>query len=235
MKSLLLALASGTVLHNRELAGNALSKVVKKLESMLEQSKTDGEADVKAFATFKCKSNTALEDANAAIKESTNTIAVESGRVEQLRGQNGKLSQEIASLTQQLLENQDQQDAATAERDQQKDDYADKKTDLEGAISQLGDAVKLLADIGADQTAESRDTADRDRFVKKALISVTNAVKVLPKDEKSKQVLSFLEAPFSGTYTSQSSEIIGILKNQKDTFENDLDVATKLEDKHETW
>jgi hypothetical protein len=36
---------------------------------------------------------------------------------------------------------------------------------------------------------------------------------------------AFLQAPFTGTYTSQSAEIMGILKNMRDTFKADLKEA----------
>merc|ERR1719277_629590 len=36
---------------------------------------------------------------------------------------------------------------------------------------------------------------------------------------------AFLQAPFTGTYTSQSAEIMGILKSMRDTFEADLKQA----------
>jgi len=228
MKTLVFALVTGFTLQNHT---HALTKVVEKLEGMLKKSKEDGESDKKTFATFTCESNSTIEDAKAQIEKSTNIIALESGKVEQLRGTNGKLSQEIASLTKQITENEDQQTKATDERAKEKEAYDDKNEDLTGAIGQLGEAIKLLADIGADQTAEDRDTADRDRFVKdEALVAVKAAAKVIPAD-KQNRVAAFLQAPFSGTYTSQSGEIIGILKNQKDTFENDLDTATKLEEK----
>eukprot|EP00397_Hematodinium_sp_SG-2012_P025821 GEMP01027008.1.p1 GENE.GEMP01027008.1~~GEMP01027008.1.p1 ORF type:complete len:633 (+),score=181.55 GEMP01027008.1:101-1999(+) len=238
MKAIVICtLAFGAVMEN-----SALTRVVKKLEGMLEQSKKDGEDDRTEFAKVKCQCTTDLENANAAIQQSTEIIARESGEVEKFRGANGKLSQEIQALTQNLAANKDQQDQSTAERDQEKQDFEDKKADMEGAIGQLGEAITMLAAIGADQTAESRDTADRDRFVKLkgSLVSVKKHLResmravsdLLPADKRAK-ITSFLEAPFSGTYTSQSGEIIGILKNMKDTFNEDLRKATELESKRQ--
>merc|ERR1739848_190228 len=40
---------------------------------------------------------------------------------------------------------------------------------------------------------------------------------------------SFLQAPFTGTYTSQSGEIVGILKNMRDTFKANLASAWSAE------
>merc|ERR1740133_214840 len=42
-------------------------------------------------------------------------------------------------------------------------------------------------------------------------------------------VESFLQAPFTGTYTSQSAEIVGILKNMRDTFKANLANAIMAE------
>merc|ERR1719159_1660520 len=43
------------------------------------------------------------------------------------------------------------------------------------------------------------------------------------------QVSSFLQAP--GNYNSQSGEIVGIIKNMKDTFESNLESARAQEEK----
>merc|ERR1719326_2629372 len=51
-------------------------------------------------------------------------------------------------------------------------------------------------------------------------------------DKKQNAVLSsFLQAPFTGTYSSQSGEVMGIIKNMKDTFEENLADARKTEKK----
>jgi len=233
MKTLVFALVSGTALRHHAFANHALQDVVKKLEGMLTTSKTNGEEDTKGCALMTCKKNTLIEEAKATIEECANLIATHSGEVEQLRGENGKLSQEIASLDQQEYDNEQQQSEAEATRTQEKEAFDAQKLDLEGAVGQLGDAIKILADIGADQTAEEgRDTADRDRFIKTQLaqVAVQSAAKALPADKRGR-VSAFLQSPHSGTYSNQSGEIIGILKNQKDTFEHDLDAAQKLETK----
>merc|ERR1712060_840275 len=51
---------------------------------------------------------------------------------------------------------------------------------------------------------------------------------------KHKQVLeSFLQAPFTGTYTSQSAEVVGILKDMGDTFRANREAARIAEEKAE--
>jgi len=232
MKFLLYAAAAASLQ-----GGNMLTKIVKLLQNMQETSRSDGEEDTKAFEKFACSCKQQLADANAQIKESTEIITRLTGRVEELIGANGRLENEIEDLEKDLQKNADEQDRSTKQRDAENEAFKEKKADLEQMITQLTDAVGLLAAIGADQTSEDRDTADRDRFLKNGqLVSIRsklrrhmrNVEEFLQGTAKAK-VTSFLEAPFSGTYTSQSGEIIGILKNMKDQGVVDKDNAIATE------
>merc|ERR1719324_2039225 len=63
--------------------------------------------------------------------------------------------------------------------------------------------------------------------------SVTQALKAASsfvKPGQKQKMESFLQAPFTGTYTAQSGEILGILKSMKETFEANLEAAIKAED-----
>merc|ERR1719245_1598703 len=44
-------------------------------------------------------------------------------------------------------------------------------------------------------------------------------------NKKMVRVESFLQAPFTGTYSAQSGEVVGILKDMRDTFERNLNAA----------
>merc|ERR1719221_850253 len=46
-------------------------------------------------------------------------------------------------------------------------------------------------------------------------------------------VQAFIQAPFTGTYTAQSGEVVGILKQMRDTFEANLATATATEEASE--
>jgi len=54
--------------------------------------------------------------------------------------------------------------------------------------------------------------------VRSALIAASSFA---PKEDKRK-IMSFLQAPFTGTYSAQSGEVVGILKNMLDTFKANL-------------
>merc|ERR1719361_1959485 len=58
--------------------------------------------------------------------------------------------------------------------------------------------------------------------VKKALLT---AAAFSSDGLQSKKMDSFLQAPFTGTYSAQSGEVVGILKDMRDTFERNLNQA----------
>jgi len=104
----------------------------------------------------------------------------------------------------------------------------------------MNEAIDTLADVGADQTLGA--AADHDQFmagkflqsgssanarVRRALAAVSGFLD----PAQSKSVQSFLQsrAPFTGTYTSQSGQIVGILKSMRDTFKQNLATATATE------
>merc|ERR1712078_540981 len=65
--------------------------------------------------------------------------------------------------------------------------------------------------------------------VKASLKQAMAKVSVLLSPKEKQKMDSFLQAPFTGTYTSQSGEIVGILKNMKDTFKANLASARSAE------
>merc|ERR1719263_531991 len=55
------------------------------------------------------------------------------------------------------------------------------------------------------------------------------AASVFLSDKQKRSLTSFIQAPFTGTYQSQSGEIVGILKNMRDTFKSNLASARASE------
>merc|ERR1719305_1859391 len=55
------------------------------------------------------------------------------------------------------------------------------------------------------------------------------AASVFLSDKQKRSIASFIQAPFTGEYQSQSGEIVGILKNMRDTFKSNLASAQATE------
>merc|ERR1719323_1136793 len=99
-------------------------------------------------------------------------------------------------------------------------------------------AIQVLAEVGADQTLEKAAQGHTQYMagfkggsllklqttIKKALTASTYASGGLD-NKKMARVESFLQAPFTGTYSAQSGEVVGILKDMRDTFERNFNAA----------
>jgi len=215
-------------------AGGQIAKVVKMLKDMLKQSQDDWKSDKEAFAKFKtyCDDNT--EKKTEAIAEATKTIGLLSNKIEEIQGSSGDLSIKVADLKTDMANNEQARDDAKALRDKENKAYEAEKKDLNEAMGQMDEAIKILSDIGADQTMASG--ADHEKFMgkykEKALLSIKSSVNqaltaasFFLEPEKQKKLTAFLQPPFTGTYTSQSGQIVGILKSMKDTFKSNLETA----------
>merc|ERR1719171_2877798 len=98
-------------------------------------------------------------------------------------------------------------------------------------------AIETLTKVGADQTTSGG--ADSKQFLaghKSSLLSLgaevqhaLRAASALMNPTQQTSTNSFLQAPFTGTYTSQSGQVMGIIKNMRDTFTSNLEDAVKTE------
>jgi hypothetical protein len=216
-----------------------ITKVVKLLQGMLEKSKADGERDTELFAKYKCYCDSNAANKRKAIADNTEAIQLLSGEIAELQGENGRLSGEHAKLEMDMSDNERARATADSLRNKANSAFVAEESDMEAAIGQMDQAVDTLAAIGADQTANG--AADNEKFMAgrndaPVLLKLTADVKkaldaaslfLTPKQKHS--VNSFLQAPFAGAYTSQSGEIVGILKNMRDTFKSNLASARASE------
>jgi len=222
---------------NAEAGGpRTITRVVKLLQDMLETSKTEGDEEREIFAKFKCYCDTNEADKKDSIESLGKKIEILTSRIEELQGDNGELSTACAELTADIAANKQAYADADAVREKQNKAFKDFKSDSEQAIDQMKNALETLSEVGGDQTKSAG--ADTKQFMAKAsaLVAlktqVDKALKVaavfLDAGGK-KKVDSFLQAPFTGTYTSQSGAVVGILKEMRDTFKKNLADAIETE------
>jgi len=215
-----------------------ITNVVKMLQEMLEKSKDEGDSEYTLYKKFACFCDGEEAAKTAAIKESTKDIALLEANIEKTKGNSGELSSDLADLKAKLAENAAARLAATNLRSGELLTYTNTKADLETAVGQMDSAMVKLTEVGADQTASSG--ADNSKFMagyKGSLLSLGSEVQhalvaaqafMTPKQRKATS--SFLQAPFTGTYTSQSTGVMGILKNMRDTFDSNLAEASRAEE-----
>jgi len=217
-----------------------MTKVIKLLQGMLEKSKEDGEKDVKIFAKYQCFCDTNDEEKVKSIADAGRSIEQLAGEIGVLQGENGKLGTELADLEMARGDNERARTTAETLREKAKADFMGEEEDMVAAIGQMDQAIDTLAAIGADQTAAGakaslaslKGTVKKTHAPKELSATLKVALKAasifLPVKQQ-RQLGSFLQAPFTGTYSSQSGEIVGILKNMRDTFKANLASARASE------
>merc|ERR1719482_602670 len=240
---LLVSTAFGAVTSEQTKAegDRTITKVVKILQGMMVKSKADGENDLKLFAKYKCYCDTNEAEKKKEIDDGAKMIDLLAGEIAALQGENGVLSTENAELEMAMGDNERARNTADSLRTKANDDFKAEEEDMVAAIGQMDQAIDTLAAIGADQTAAKASLVSKEQFMahgqsKASLIKLSGNVKDALKaasvflTTKQRQILtSFLQAPFTGTYQSQSGEIVGILKNMRDTFKSNLASARAAE------
>jgi len=230
----LLALSQATVVQK----DRTITKVVKLLQGMLEKSKSEGDEEKVIYTKFKCYCDTSEEEKKTSINDETKQIALLETDIEEIQGGTGGLSSECAELKAQMADNEDARKDATRIRNKEKKAFEAEVEDLEQGIAQMKAAIETLAAVGGDQTKSTG--ADNKQFmaggipaasmldvsqVQKAL-SVASGLMTI---QQQRSAAAFLQAPFTGTYTSQSGAVTGIIKNMRDTFEQNLEDAKVTE------
>jgi len=238
---LVLALgAQGTLINTDKnvAADRVITKVVKLLQDMLKNSKAEADEERVAYAKYKCYCDTNEAEKKEEIKTLTQTIGLLESQIEALKAATGLLSEEVAKLDADIAANKASTEAAIALREKENKAFVAFSEDMTSAIEDMKNAIDTLAEVGADQTmaqAAQGHTQYMAGFkggsllklqatVKKALEASSVALDGLD-NQKMARVNSFLQAPFTGTYSAQSGEVVGILKDMRDTFKRNLNQA----------
>jgi hypothetical protein len=237
MKVLVLCalLAGSTATASYEKGDRTITKVVKLLKGMLDKSKVQGEEEAVIYGKFECYCTTNEAEKKASVASLEDSILVLESKIAEIQGESGELSSDCAQLKTAMAENEAARKDATTIREKERKAFLAEEEDLTAAIDQMKRAIETLSAVGADQTKSTG--ADNKQFMAgKSLLSVQSdvqeALKIasgLMNPSQRKSADAFLQAPFTGTYTSQSGAVMGIIKNMRDTFKKNLADARKTE------
>lgn len=248
MKSMLVAVLMALVAQlsqaagTRE-AGSQITKVVKLLQSMLDKSKAEGDKERTLYAKFKCYCDQNEESKTQSIADVSKQITLLENKIDNLKSSTGRLSEEVAKLSAEITKTNEGMDEAAETRKKEKEGFDAESKDLTASIALMKEAIQVLAEVGADQSM-GQAAADHDQFmanydkkkssmlvklkatVRQALIAASSIMN----GGQAKSLTAFVQDPkFTGTYSSASGEVIGILKEMRDTFEANLQTANAKE------
>jgi hypothetical protein len=201
---------------------NPIRKIVTLLQDMQKEITAEGEKEKKLYDKFMCYCEGNTDGMSKSAEEAAQRITELKAKLEAEQAEKVGLDQEL------MQHKQDReaakQDLAKAEslRAKEKAEYETYVGEARTNIEAMTGAIAALEKGMGRTFLQSKDTAARLRKVVQSSPSVD--------DYQRSTVLSFLgQNPF-GDYSSQSGEIVGILKTMKDDMDKDLNGAISTEE-----
>lgn len=210
-----------------------VSKVINLLKDMQKTLEEEAKADQEVYDAMVCWCETNEKEKTKAIADATKRIEDLNIQIEELTAASARLNTEIKMLEKETGGNQDAVGQANEMRMKDQGEFNEEEKDLLQSISSLNAAIIVLskhhAAAGAAflQMSQSQmmqiSIAVQHVMHKDALEGV-----ILPSQKR--KVMAFLQqAPSAGSYAPASGQILGILKQMKETFENNLAQLQKEE------
>jgi len=224
-----------------------VSKVITLLKDMQKQLEKDQEEDEAIYNKMACWCKINNKEKSQAIKEQEAKIQQLTVKIEEGTAEIARLETEIENLKKEVAENVVSLDKATALREKQLAEFNGEEKDLLGSIGALKSAIVVLSKHSQEgflQGGKSGEVKQRNAMllsVKSVFdsnkdkilesLSTGDAEKLQSFLEQATQVKSSSKAgqPSVAQYSNQSGEIFGILKNMKDTFEENLATSQETE------
>jgi len=217
-----LILASGAVAL-AEAKPNPIRRVVTLLQEMAEEIETEVEKEKKAYEKFQCfcKKNDGALDSKA--KESAALIKKTKAEVESLTGQKKALAEDLKKHKKDREEAKKNLALATKKRAEEKTKYDEATKEQKKTLEDIDKAITAL-EKGMGKSFLQTSAAD---YLKTVIDQNQAALSNLDVDDQ-ESVVAFLQN--RKDYAPAGGEIVGILKQMKDNFDESLGGIVKEEE-----
>jgi predicted nucleic acid-binding Zn-ribbon protein len=213
-------LVSAVSAADQRLVANPIRKVVSMLQMMQKKVEAEGVREKELFDKFVCYCNTGGADLTKSIADAE---AKSSQSGSDIEAAVGSLTQHEADLKTHHADRSAAEKSmkeATAIREKQAADFATMKSESDTNLAALDKAIAALEKGMAGaflQTSQAQ--------VLRSLVLQQQSIT----DFDRQMLMSFLSTEQGATYAPQSGEIVGILKQMRDTMDQDLADATAAE------
>jgi len=213
-----------------------VSKVITLLKDMLKQLEKELAEDKEIYENMECWCETNDKEKTKAVTDAEARISDLTTKIEELTASSAQLTAQIANLKKETSRNQQALDQATALRQKQLASFNAEEKDMLESISALKSAMVVISkhhtvalqevedEVGTGSRELVVDAPNRVAFEVKRHSELLKGVFTL---SQRKELNAFLQGPAS--YSPQSGQIFGILKEMKQTFEDDLSSSQKEE------
>jgi len=204
-----------------------VSKVITLLKDMLKQLEKEAEEDEEIYDQLACWCETNDKEKTKSIEDAEAKISDLTTKIEELTASSARLTTEIKNLEKEVAENQEALDQATALRQKELAEFNAEEKDALQAIGALKSAVTVLSKHNAGAfvqvpASHLQGIASTLEYQIQKHASLFQGV--LTHSER-RTIAAFVQTG----YAPQSGEIFGILKQMKETFEENLSTSQKEE------
>merc|ERR1719399_769498 len=208
----------------------------KSTQAQLEKEQKEDEEVYEKVACW-CETNdkektAAIEEAEARITDLTSTI-------EEKTATSARLNTEIKNLEAEIAKNEEALAKATSIREKELAEFNAEEKDMLQSIGALKSAIVVLSKHHSSfAQVKSEDLLNIAVTLNTQLRKHSDLLRGIITPSQKKAVAAFVQAPgdyfdaeptFKQSYAPQSGEIFGILKQMKETFENNLSASQKEE------
>lgn len=217
-----------------------LAKVIKLLQDMSKQLQSEQEDDEKVYQKLSCWCTKNDEEKTASIKEAETAIQALESTIKEYAASIAELRTKIIKVKDEYNKDWDALKNATALRMKEADKFSQEEKDMLETIDACKQAVIVLSKHHPDMM-QLRDTSKALKKVRNVMLKAaltTDDKNVLqqflnqaanPKDD-----ISFLSIPGYKSYSSQSGQVFGILKQMSADFQANLTDSQKEEQRART-
>merc|ERR1712228_1357 len=205
---------------------------------MLKQLQKEADDDEAIYEKMSCWCETNDKEKTKSIAEAETRIADLTTSVEELTASSARLGTEIKNLEKEVAANQAALDQATAIREKQLAEFNEEEKDALEAISALKAAITVLSKHNSLLQIPKNHIAGVAASVQNQMQKHASLLKGVLTHAERRTIAAFVQSPedyfdaeptFKQSYAPQSGEIVGILKQMLETFENNLAASQKEE------
>jgi chromosome segregation ATPase len=231
----LLALGAATLLQLKQDAAfldqdskeYPVTKVVKLLKDMQTTLQKEMETDQEVYDKLACWCETNDKEKTAAVEVAEQRITSFVSEIEELSAKSSRLDTEIKTLNEEIAQNQEALNKATAIREKELEEFNAEEKDMMQSIQALKNAITVL---GKHHEMPAESLVSIATLIRHHLHSKAQLLKGTISPDQKRTLTAFVQQPAGfQSYAPQSGAIFGILKQMKETFETNLSQAQKDE------
>ena len=190
-----------------------VTKVVKLLKDMQTTLQKEMETDQEVYDKLACWCETNDKEKTAAVEVAEQRITAFVSSIEELSAKSARLDTEIKTLNEEIAQNQEALNKATAIREKELEEFNAEEKDMMQSIQALKNAITVLGKHHPESLVSMESLVSIATLIRHHLHSKAQLLKGTISPDQKRTLTAFVQQPAGfQSYAPQSGAIFGILK-----------------------